>query len=203
MTAPEIPHWAEALLDEFPRRYADVHEIAQLLRDGAITLRPFFEELEALESDGRGRRLALLRALDPALAIGSEAKRRAEQQAEGQRLREQIATKAAELAAIVRQAEQLPPDVRIEVRLCTDVLQSWRMVGYDEILDDLASSNRRAPDLDEAEGAQRRVRSDLARFLERLPIAPALSKRALTALCQALFPQAGAEAIGKAIDRSR
>jgi hypothetical protein len=195
-----LPHWAAVEFEKYPERLADIQEIVQRLRDCAILLRPFFDEIEKLEPSEDGRRLALLRVINPAVEIGREAKRRYQQQAEAQRLREQIAAKAAELAAIVRQAEQLPDDVRLDARLVTDARRGAYMVGYDEILGELAAANRRAPAPDESGGAQRRARSDLARFLEGLQ--PRLSRRALSALCQALFPETGTEAIGKAINRS-
>jgi hypothetical protein len=198
----ELPAWVTAAFDAEPGRFPDLDDIGQRLREAALVLRPFFEEVEALEPTERGRKVAFLRLLGATLAAFPEARRGAEEHKEAQRLREQIASKAGELAAILRQAEQLPPEVLDEYDVVTDFIGGPSMVGYCDVLEDLAARNLRQPRADEVTQEKQR-RTDLARFLARLPSTPVLTKPALMALCLALFPQVEEGAIGKAIDRSR
>lgn len=198
----ELPAWVTAAFDAEPGRFPDLDDIEQRLHESALVLRPFFEEVEALEPTERGRRLAFLHLIEPALALFPEARRTVEERAEAQRLREQIASKAGELAAILRQAERLPSEVRLEAFIVTEFMRGSLTAGYCDVLEDLAAKNRQQPRVNEAAREKQR-RSDLARFLAGLPSKPALTKPALSSLCHALFPQVGEEAIGKAIDRSR
>jgi hypothetical protein len=202
MTDRDLPAWVSTAFDAEPGRFPDLDDIARRVCEAALSLRPFFEEVEALEPTESGRRLVFLRLIEPALALSPETRRTAEEHAEARRLREQIASKAGELAAILRQAERLPPTVRLDALIVTEFMRGSRMVGYCDVLKDLAAKNRRQP---RAEGSaqKKQHRSDLARFLAQLPSTPALTKRALSALCHALFPQVEEEAIGKAIARNR